>query len=225
MLAVLSRSWERLTPSGDLKFPFSRRKTDMRWSLSAVEINMCPKVQIIKSAQCALGFVTSYLLYGIALVSVMGVAASKLYYEKEQARVIQENVDELAAQVDLIRGKVLLCSAIYPAGPGHGEFGARPEYPAPPAASAHQAEIGLVTCPNSPGGVLTLNQLSDGLPLPRTLPEFDPWVYEHTEIDGIRLILRPKTPGAAEPVRTRLVRKLGNIAFASGDDVIVSVLN
>ena len=83
---------------------------------------MRSKVHSIKSAQRALGFVTSYLLYGIALVSAMGVAFGKLYYEKEQGRIIQESVDELAAQVELIRGKVLLCAAIYPAGSGHGEF-------------------------------------------------------------------------------------------------------
>jgi hypothetical protein len=178
----------------------------------------------LKSAQRALGFVTSYLLYGIALVSVMGVAFGKMYIEKEQSRVIQETVEELASQVDIIRGKVLLCAAIYPEGT-HGEFALRPEYPAPPSADSHRAPIYLTVCPGSPGGALTLGQLSDGVPLPRELPEFDPWIYEHTEADGIRLILNPKTIGGAETVRNRLIRKLGSIASVAGDDVVVTILN
>lgn len=185
---------------------------------------MSQQVRKGKSAQRALGFVTSYLLYGIALVSVMGVAFGKIYYEKEQGRIIQETVDELASQVDLIRGKVLLCAAVYP-GASHGEFALRPEYPAPPAADSHRAPIYLVTCPGSPGGAYTLSQLSDGVPLPRELPEFDPWIYEHTEADGIRLILSPKISGAAETVRGRLIRKLGSIASLDDDDVVVTILN
>ena len=48
---------------------------------------------------------------------------------------------------------------------------------------------------------------------------------EHTEADGIRLILNPKTIGGAETVRNRLIRKLGSIASVAGDDVVVTILN
>lgn len=186
-------------------------------------MNALYKLQALRRRR-SLGFVTSYLLYGIALVSAMGLAFGKMYVEKEQGRIIQDNLDELVTQVDVLRGKVLLCAAIYPEGT-HGEFAVRPAYPAPPATDNFRAPINTVTCPGSPGAAYNLAQLGDGVPLPRVLPEFEPWVYEHTEAEGIKLILQPKVAGGGEAIRNRLLRKLGSVAAASGDNVVITLLN
>lgn len=168
-------------------------------------------------------FVTAYILYGLALISVMGVAYSKIYALNQQARIVQETVDELVSQVEVIRSKILLCAAIYPDG-DHGQFNTRHAYPAPPNSQANRAVLSSVTCPGSPGGTATLAQLSDGVPLPVAPPEFNPWVYEHTAPNGVRLILSPKVGGGGSSVRTRLLRQLTSIATVSGDDVLITVL-
>ncbi|HEY1057509.1 MAG TPA: hypothetical protein VGE55_02125 [Limnobacter sp.] len=169
------------------------------------------------------GFIASYILYGIALMGIVGLAYGKIYFTNEQAKIIQDTVEELNAQVEVIRGKVLLCGAIYPDG-DHGQFNARHAYPAPPNAQANRDALNNVTCPGSPGGALHLGQLSDGVPLPQVTQEFNPWIYEHTDAAGIRLILSPKVAGGGAQVRQRLLRQLGSLASASGDDVVISIL-
>ncbi len=171
-----------------------------------------------------LGFVASYMLYAIALLGVIGVAYGKMSNAADQQKNIQETTADLVSQIEIIRSKLLLCAAQYPDG-DHGEFAARRPYPAPPAAAAHQDELNDVTCPGSPSGSYTLAMLSDGTPMPVAPPDFDPWVYEHTELNGIRLILSPKQANGALQIRTRLIRQMGSLASLKGDDVVVSVLN
>ncbi|MCQ8897577.1 hypothetical protein NQT62_14135 [Limnobacter humi] len=169
------------------------------------------------------GFVTAYLLYGLALMSVVGLAYSRLYSNNEQARIVQQTVEEVNAQIEIIRSKVFLCAAVYPNG-DHAQFNARHPYPAPSNAQLNRDDLSNVKCPGSPGGALGLGQLGDGVPLPQTPPEFQPWVYEHTETNGIRLLLVPKVAGGGAVVRTRLQRQLSLVTTVSGDVLYITVL-
>lgn len=172
------------------------------------------------------GFVVAYIIYGIALMALVGSAYGRLQVSKDQARLVQEAVESITAQIDVIRSKVLLCGAIYPDG-DHGEFNARFSYPAPPAASAHRANLDAVVCPGGAGGPVGLAALGDGVPLPITPPDFNPWEYEHTEADGIRVRLSPQVSGGGSNVRVRLARQLDGLITvnpAEPDVLVVQIL-
>ena len=138
--------------------------------------------------------------------------------------MVQDSVEEVVAQVDTLRSKIFLCASTYPDG-DHLEFEARRAFPAPPATNNNKAAISDVTCPGIPSGSKSLARVGDGVPLPLAPAEFQPWIYEHTLDDGIRLRLKPKVEGGAKQIRARLLRKLGSIATAESDEIVISILH
>jgi len=169
------------------------------------------------------GFIASYILYGIGLLAIVGVAYGKLNSANQQGRVVQQTVEDVASQLEVIRGKVLLCAAIYPDG-DHLQFDSRHAYPAP-ASVGNQDLISNVECPGAPLGARSLATMSDGIPLPGSPPEFEEWIYEHTELNGIRLRLNPRVAGGAEATRNRLLRQYPSTAALDGDELVFIVLN
>lgn len=169
------------------------------------------------------GFVASYILYGIGLLALAGVAYGRLNTANEQGRIVQQTVEDIASQLEIIRGKILLCAAIYPDG-DHGQFDTRHAYPAPLASQNYRDEISDVVCPGAPSGSNSLANMSDGIPLPASPPEFEAWVYEHTETNGIRLRLNPRVAGGAEASRNRLLRQYPGTASLENDDELVFIV-
>lgn len=169
------------------------------------------------------GFIASYILYGIGLLAIVGAAYGRLNTANQQGQMVQENVDAVSTQVDVLTGKILLCGAVYPDG-DHGQFNTRHAYPAPPTVG-NQAAISLVECPGAPAGLRTLSAMPDGIPVPVSPPDFDEWVYEHTEADGIRLRLVPRVDEGAQAVRARLLRQFQGTAVLDGDELVFTVLN
>lgn len=166
------------------------------------------------------GFVASYILYGIGLLAAVGAAYGHLRLTSEQGRLVQETVDEVAQQLEVIKGKILLCGAVYPDG-DHLQFATRHAYPAP-ATLGNRAAISAVTCP---GPALGLAAMPDGVPLPVSPPDFNEWEYEHTLADGVRLRLTPQSTGGAAQARTRLLRQFQGTVVADGDTLVFTVLN
>lgn len=179
------------------------------------------------------GFITSYILYGLALIAVAGLAYTRLNATNEQGKLIDSTTRELASQVEVIRGKVLLCAAIYPDG-NNGITTVRQAYPSPSSdtdptgtgRAGNQEDLNSVTCPmySNGSGTLTLGQLSDGVPMPLIPPDFKPWVYEHTDAGGVVLLLSPKVLNGAAGVRSRLLKQLGSLAISNGDLIIITLL-
>lgn len=179
------------------------------------------------------GFITSYILYGLALIAVAGVAYTRLNATNEQGKLVDSTTRELVSQVEVIRSKILLCAAIYPDGDNQRTT-VRQAYPAPsvdtdPTSTGrpdNQIYVDLVECPmySNGSGTLTLGQLSDGVTMPRIPPDFHPWVYEHTDSGGVVLLLSPKVSGGAAGVRARLLKQLGALATSSGDLIIITLL-
>lgn len=169
------------------------------------------------------GFIASYILYGLGLLAIAGVAYGRLNAATQQEKAIQNDVDEIATQIEVIKGKVLLCAAVYPDG-DHLQFDARHAYPSP-ANGTHSAAISAVQCPGAPVGGQFLSAMADGVPVPVTPPNFDEWVYVHTELNGIQLRLEPRVSNGAESTRLRLLRQHSGIATADGDAVVFTLLN
>lgn len=179
------------------------------------------------------GFITSYLLYGLALIAVAGMAYARLNASNEQGKLIESTTRELMSQLEVIRSKVLLCAAIYPDGDNQ-LTSVRQAYPAPSVdtdptstgRTGNQVYADLVVCPmySDGSGTLTLGQLSDGVSMPKIPPDFKPWVYEHTDSGGVVLLLSPKVSGGAVGVRSRLLKQLGSLATSSGDLIIITLL-
>jgi hypothetical protein len=170
-----------------------------------------------------LGIVVSYVLYGIALMAVVGAAYARLSTSQQQGLTVQNTVDEVARQLELIKSKVILCGAIYGDG-DHGAFNARHPYPVVDASGDYQDVLSNVSCPAS-GSPVALSALSDGVPLPVSPPDFDEWEYRHTLGGGIRLVLRPRVSDGAPTARNRLLRRYSGSAVAVGDTIEFVVLN
>lgn len=168
------------------------------------------------------GFIASYILYGIGLLAIVGAAYARLNSAAEQGKTVQDFVDEVSVQLEVIKGKIMLCAAVYPDG-DHGQFDTRHAYPAP-ANSGHVAVISAVNCP-TPSGPVPLSMMPDGVPLPISPPDFNEWVYQHTEAGGIRLRLEPRVNGGAAAVRARLLKQYESSAISDGDDLIFAVLD
>ncbi len=175
-----------------------------------------------KSFQQQSGFIASYILYGIGLLAIVGAAYARLSTNTQQGQSVQDTVNEVAVQLEVIKGKIMLCAAVYPDG-DHGQFNTRHAYPAP-ATAGHAAVISAVACP-TPSGPLSLALMPDGIPLPVSPPDFEEWVYEHTEAGGIRLRLIPRLSGGAAATRERLLRQYDGSIIANGDELVFAVLN
>lgn len=175
-----------------------------------------------KDSRLQSGFIASYILYGIGLLAIAGAAYARLNTSTEQGKAVQNNVDEVSVQLEVIKGKIMLCAAVYPDG-DHGQFNARHAYPAPSGAD-NRAAISAVTCP-TPGGPVALGLMPDGIPMPVSPPDFNEWVYEHTAAGGIRLRLEPRVNGGAAATRARLLRQFEGSVIADGDDLVFAVLN
>lgn len=171
------------------------------------------------------GFIASYILYGIGLLAIVGAAYGRLNMTAEQGRLVQETVDDVANQLEVIRGKILLCAAVYPEGDhGQADITTRHAYPAP-ANAGHTDLVANVECPGAPADERLLANMPDGAPMPESPPDFDPWVYEHTELNGIRLRLNPRVDGGAEATRNRLLKQYPGTASLNGDELVFIVLN
>jgi hypothetical protein len=168
------------------------------------------------------GFIASYILYGIGLLAIVGAAYARLNTNAQQGQSVQDTVSEVAVQLEVIKGKIMLCAAVYPDG-DHGQFDTRHAYPAP-ATTGNIAVISAVMCP-TPNGPLPLALMPDGIPLPVSPPDFEEWVYEHTEAGGIRLRLIPRVSAGASPTRERLLRQYEGSIIANGDELVFAVLN
>lgn len=168
------------------------------------------------------GFIASYILYCIGLLAIVGAAYARLSTNTQQGQSVQDTVNEVAVQLEVIKGKIMLCAAVYPDG-DHAQFDTRHAYPAP-ATAGNAALISAVVCP-TPNGPLSLALMPDGIPLPVSPPDFEEWVYEHTEAGGIRLRLIPRVNAGAAAARERLLRQYEGSVMASGDELVFAVLN
>jgi hypothetical protein len=190
---------------------------------SSAGLNRFEKMNRYQLTKKQAGFIASYILYGIGLLAIVGVAYGRLNTVVEQGRIVQQTVEDIASQLEVIRGKILLCAAVYPDG-DHGEFSTRQAYPAP-ATLGNQDLVANVECPGAPTGERLLANMPDGVPMPQSPAEFNNWLYEHTEANGIRLRLQPKVAGGAVNARTRLLRQYPDIALQDGDDIVFIILN
>jgi hypothetical protein len=186
----------------------------------------CKKTEVKKvnwkAIQQQSGFIASYILYGIGLLAIVGAAYARLNTNTGQGRAVQDNVDEVSVQLEVIKGKIMLCAAVYPDG-DHEQFDTRHAYPAP-ATTGNAAVISSVVCP-APNGDVPLALMPDGIPLPVSPPDFNEWIYEHTETGGIRLRLEPRVAGGASATRIRLLRQYQGSVIVDGDDLVFAVLN
>lgn len=167
------------------------------------------------------GFIASYILYGIGLLAIVGAAYGRLNSASQQGEQVQRTVEEIAVQLEVIKGKIMLCGAVYPDG-NHGQFNARHAYPAPATGNNQQA-LSLVVCPGN-GVPQPLADMPDGIPLPVSPPDFNDWIYEHTQALGVRLRLDPKVNNGANAIRTRLKKRYEGSVIEDGDQLVFEVL-
>ncbi|MDH4395308.1 MAG: hypothetical protein QE278_06495 [Limnobacter sp.] len=164
------------------------------------------------------GFISSYMLYGIALMAILGTAYGKIYQAKSQAVVVQEAIESVESQIITISSRISECTAQEPTG-DHGVHGYYPHYPAPSPSGAI-AQFSTMNCPN--GSVP--RPISAFGYIPMAPPQFNPWMYENSDTNGVQLILSAKVPGGAVTELRRLRNRLSqsfDVSNASTDDVLI----
>jgi hypothetical protein len=174
-----------------------------------------PSFPIPKKAR---GFISSYMLYGIALMAILGAAYGKIYQAKAQAIVVQEAIESIESQIIIITSRISECTAKEPTG-DHGVHGYYPYYPSP-SPSGSQAGLTSMICPN---GTAPKPLTAIGF-IPMPPPQFNPWLYENSATNGVQLILTAKTSGGAVSELRRLRNRLGqsfNIPNTSTDDMLI----
>lgn len=166
----------------------------------------------------AAGFISSYMLYGIALMAILGAAYGKMVLSKSQAVIVQEAIESIESQVIVITSRISECTAQEPSG-SHGVHGYYPHYPAPnPSGSI--ANLIDMACPNGSAPKM----LTGFGYIPTPPPQFNPWKYENSETNGVQLILQAKVPGGAVTELRRLRSRLGqsfNVPNTSTDDMLI----
>lgn len=177
-------------------------------------IKSTPKNRLKKAA----GFISSYMLYGIALMAILGTAYGKIYQAKSQAIVVQESIESVESQIITISSRISECTAQEPTG-DHGVHGFYPHYPAP-SPSGSVADFTSMTCPNgsTPRPITAFGYV------PIAPPQFNPWSYENSETNGVQLILSAKVSGGAVTELRRLRNRLSqsfDVSNASTDDMLI----
>lgn len=160
-----------------------------------------------KNPARASGFITSYVLTGILLLSIAiaGIAAMNRGGDsgKRQEQVRQA----ISGQVDLIRSKLISCVVVFPSGDNGTGF--RSAYPGTPASGL----VSDLVCPGEgalwPGG--------DGVSLPPQPRGFGQWNYAN-DASSIRITIEldgsdPRDRAGA----THAARRFGPDASIVGD--------
>lgn len=185
-----------------------------------VSLNAKQIIPLVKTG----GFIASYVLYGIAILAAVSAAYARMSTAKSNAEIVQATIETLELQVSSLNLRVVACATDYPDGV-HGQFATFPEYPAPPTATypSNRAPINNVECPGAPTGSKLLSARGA---LPLVPNGFKPWEYQHTEADGVRLILTPAASGGQAVVRNRLAARLAKSypVTQNGDDLIISLV-
>lgn len=162
-----------------------------------------PQIVAVGNRKGQLGFFAAYAAYAIVILSLIGVAYSKLSTSQSASEAIDRSVDDLEASVIILSQRIEACVTDFPTG-DHGQFQSLQAYPAPATAN-NRADIRLVECPGVSSGTATLDRFGY---MPPATKGFSSWDYQHTEADGVRLILVPSVPNGESVVRTRLKRRL-----------------
>lgn len=119
------------------------------------------------------GFVMGYVLFVIALCSVVVAGLSRATINADAGRRQAEVSDTLVQQVEIIRSKILACGIAYPA--GNNGLGYRTAFPASPGSGL----VADLQCPGAPNGAQALWSGQDGIYAPREAVGLSAWQFAH----------------------------------------------
>lgn len=165
------------------------------------------------------GFLVAYVTYGIAMLAALGVAYGKLSQSKSYAKQVDEQVEQVVNSFVIYSQRIESCVVNFPAG-DHGLFSSLVAYPAPNTTNNVDL-IANVQCPGVGSGTTTLNRFGY---LPPAPAGFGDWQYQHTETDGVRIIL----PGGDAVVRRRVERRLQtgySVTTGTNGEIIMTLIS
>lgn len=93
------------------------------------------------------GFIVSYVIVGLALLSAFITVSGKFYTDSRLQRLINESRDEALSQAELIRDRIYLCTIAYPQSDNGSGVAELLKYPAQPASNL----VEDIECPGAPG--------------------------------------------------------------------------
>ncbi len=159
------------------------------------------------------GFITSYALYGIGLIAALGVAISAYSNASTWQRFAEMSRDDLSAQSNLIRNKLVMCSLLRSSQATQSDITIR-DYPRPSAdGSVTSVELKRVNCQDAadpaPGANGSLWNMGDAVAMPRTPGGFNNWYY-HVESGNVYVSITyastatPQIQAILESVKNKL---------------------
>ncbi|ABM97190.1 hypothetical protein [Methylibium petroleiphilum] len=160
------------------------------------------------------GFVAAYLLFAIALFSLVAWAASQMIDANSQLRWISTTADSIYEQAQLTRKVVIDCGTTYPAGV-NGDAQSLSYYKKYPGGNA---SLSSIQCPGAPAGQQSLLSGRDGVFLGKLSPDFTAWSYSNNSA-GITISLRATSSRGVEAL-ARVSRRIGSTeSILSGDQL------
>lgn len=171
------------------------------------------KHRLPPTSRHAKGFIIGYLLFGLSLLSVVTVALVAMNDRQVEARILQEQREDLVTQAQTVRTVILNCALLYPAG-DNGDAQSAIQFPKTP-------DSGLVTdlvCPGAPtssGSPMTVWQTltrsgAASISPPTKTMGLTAWKYSNGKSAGgqIEVFFYIESDGSTDTARQSLLQSL-----------------
>lgn len=147
-----------------------------------------PAWRFVKGRAARRGFVMSYVLLSLAILSLTIAAVSRMNARREIGDQMVSIRDEVVEQASMIRSKIFECIVTYPGG-GPVDHSVVPKTPV-------SSLVVDVTCPGAPDGMESIWPQTDGIFKPKPVAGLGPWSYIN-DATSARISIAPTTLGGS----------------------------
>jgi hypothetical protein len=159
------------------------------------------------------------LLVFIGVLVAASVATARLRNAAATGERVERVRDELLQQASTIRGKLLACVVQWPG--GNNGTGHRIPYPA----ATVSAPVDGLECPGAPTALQPLWHGTDGVLVPRPMPDFGAWSYTN-DATSMRLSIDAANAFTYTSAAMRSAAlRLGTVATISGSTLTIVLSN
>jgi len=162
------------------------------------------------------GFAIGYIIFALAMIGVLSMAASGTAGQHQRFRTIEDNTEQLAGQIQQIRNALNICVTVYPL--GDNGTGHHPKYPA----GATATPVSGLDCPGDPNTVKNIFQAQNGGFLDPLPYGFGAWQYLNVAA-GISITITSNGDDDRNIALSRVASRFAN-ASVSGNTLTVVIL-
>lgn len=177
------------------------------------------------------GFVLAYVLFSLALLSLVTVGVSRLRSANDQSEVIAQDVSRIDHDIDLLTLAVSVCATEAPLGATvdsvNTAYPVLPDPSAPGALAFGAADATEMRCPGLPVAAQPMWTGRDGVFYPTPPPGFGPWRYSIVKdcgrVESIAYTIEAQTPAALAALRRVVLRRPAGQRILDSETGILTV--